>query len=691
MLIKKTNRNIRQTKISKQKFSALVFLAAAFFLVFALKTALLPVFTLASGQDQDLVQEDGESLPGEDVGDWDQREPEEFSDSFFEDDAEYEKTGLRQGRVSAGLYHTLLSNEAGFVFAWGDNSYGQLGIGSRSNDEVPMPVEGLENIVSVSAGQYHSLALSATGDVYAWGRNTYGQLGNASSAMENSPIKVSGLPEIKKISAGGSHSLALDVEGNIYGWGMNTYGQIGEFDKESEHVLNDAGGVLGIRIKEPVKIAGPGIADIEGGGNHSLYIDSAGDLYAWGDNSYGQLGSGGYENSTKPLKVEGISNLVAVSAGWNFNLAISAEPQETFEEDAEDREKSASSLKNLFSWGSNSSGQLGLGNGYAKTDKLPSPLMIKNFVEDRPEGLDFHLISAGYTSSMASYVFEKKGVVRESVLVWGNNAYGQLGIGQMPSQSSPLKLRAMSNAWEGGDFLPFQSLSAGAFHSVLLGVQGFAAVTGRADKFQLGNVSSIDSDIFREVKIPDGIAPEWLPGESIDIIERVNHLDISWPHALDNIGVTGYILTYVKSDGLHESLNLDTVNAYRLTDPLMGYGQNISIYAIDGEGNISMSPLRYLVLDAEIVDQEERATPLSEKLYKEVLDEHGVFIWSPALYASNQQPEVPWDRFFHFDADTFEAPADYTIYYAIITAGLVVLVFILIGILGLKKSEKLEN
>ncbi len=226
---------------------------------------------------------------------------------------QYDTVTFRPGSISAGLYHTLLCNEAGEVYAWGDNAYGQLGIGSRANKEIPMLVEGLTDIIAVSAGDFHSLALSRSGDVYSWGRNTFGQLGNGSSAASAVPVRVSGIPPAIMISAGGSHSIVLGLDGYAYAWGMNTDGQVGNVT--SEVINGTADSVLGTRVKSPVKVAGPGILSVSAGGNHSLYLNDNREVFAWGSNEYGQLGDGTYISRPDPAIVPGIGSVISISAG----------------------------------------------------------------------------------------------------------------------------------------------------------------------------------------------------------------------------------------------------------------------------------------------------------------------------------------------------------------------------------------
>ncbi|MCM8816517.1 MAG: hypothetical protein NC913_03270 [Candidatus Omnitrophica bacterium] len=94
----------------------------------------------------------------------------------------------------------------------------------------------LSDIRQVAAGGRHSLALDKDGNVWAWGDNTSGQLGNGTNDDSNYPVAVIGLPEIKSVAAGLNHSLAIDKDGNVWVWGYNGSGQFGNGSQESSNV-----------------------------------------------------------------------------------------------------------------------------------------------------------------------------------------------------------------------------------------------------------------------------------------------------------------------------------------------------------------------------------------------------------------------------------------------------------------------
>jgi alpha-tubulin suppressor-like RCC1 family protein len=124
--------------------------------------------------------------------------------------------------ISAGLEHALALLDDGSVVSWGNDNSGQLGDGIEgTSSDAPVSVTGLsESVSAVSAGLDHSLALLADGTVVAWGDDGSGELGNGSHTSTDSPVPVSNLTNVTSISAGSNFSLALSA-GLVYTWGLD--------------------------------------------------------------------------------------------------------------------------------------------------------------------------------------------------------------------------------------------------------------------------------------------------------------------------------------------------------------------------------------------------------------------------------------------------------------------------------------
>jgi alpha-tubulin suppressor-like RCC1 family protein len=135
--------------------------------------------------------------------------------------------------VEAGFDHTLASHTDQTVFAWGDNSEGQLGDGTTTDRQIPARVPGLTNVIQISAGAFHNIVRRspAPRTAFAWGRNTDGQVGNGTrTSPVTSPVQVAGLMNVASVSAGAFHSLARELDGPtpIRAWGSNSDGQLGD-------------------------------------------------------------------------------------------------------------------------------------------------------------------------------------------------------------------------------------------------------------------------------------------------------------------------------------------------------------------------------------------------------------------------------------------------------------------------------
>jgi alpha-tubulin suppressor-like RCC1 family protein len=135
----------------------------------------------------------------------------------------------------------VLTN-CGEVYAWGYNYWGQIGNGCNNDQSIPFKVNGFndERVVMISCGWSHSMALTECGHVYSWGNNEFGQLGIGNTEKSNEPKFVAIIDEnecnvfIKKISCGPAHSLLLSSDGSIYAFGRNKSGELGNQKEENE-------------------------------------------------------------------------------------------------------------------------------------------------------------------------------------------------------------------------------------------------------------------------------------------------------------------------------------------------------------------------------------------------------------------------------------------------------------------------
>lgn len=143
-------------------------------------------------------------------------------------------------QVAAGEYHTLVLANDG-VHITGRNNYSQLGLGNSSLANEPYVAGFCElsdsaEVRQVVAGKNFSMALLSDGTVKAWGDNTYGQLGMGDTTIRSVPTTIPGLSNVKQLVAGGYHSFAIMNDGTIKTWGRNNYGQLGLGDTTNRYI-----------------------------------------------------------------------------------------------------------------------------------------------------------------------------------------------------------------------------------------------------------------------------------------------------------------------------------------------------------------------------------------------------------------------------------------------------------------------
>uniref|UniRef100_A0A8C1N663 HECT and RLD domain containing E3 ubiquitin protein ligase 4 n=1 Tax=Cyprinus carpio TaxID=7962 RepID=A0A8C1N663_CYPCA len=219
--------------------------------------------------------------------------------------------------VSCGEAHTLALNDKGQVFAWGLGSDGQLGLSNIEDCiRVPRTVKSLSevHIAQVACGYWHSLALAR--GIFSWGQNKYGQLGlGMQGAGVSSPQVVQSLQGVPfaQISAGGSHSFGLTLSGAVFGWGSNKFGQLGLSDNDDRHF---PALLKALRSQRVVYICC--------GEDHTAALTKEGGVFTFGAGGYGQLGHNTTNHEVNPRKVfELMGNVVTqIACGRQHTLAF---------------------------------------------------------------------------------------------------------------------------------------------------------------------------------------------------------------------------------------------------------------------------------------------------------------------------------------------------------------------------------
>ena len=352
------------------------------------------------------------------------------------------------GTLAGGENHSLAVKSDGSVWAWGDNTYGQLGTGTTTSSTTPVQVSGLSGATAVAAGDISSAALKSDGSVRTWGYNGDGELGNGTTTSTSSPVQVSGLSGVTQLAAGNYHVLALKSDGTVVAWGFNYAGELGDGTTTSRTApvavnglagvvqvaagglpccaghsvalkadgtvwtwgYNKHGqlgiGVTGSVITTPTEVSGlSGVIQIAANGDNTYALKSDGTVWAWGDDSYGQLGNPSASHiQWTPIQVN-ITGAVAIGAGATAAFAIKADGS-------------------VWSWGDNNTGQLGDGGSCGKTCVTPVQASgLSNATE----------VTGGYVHSLAA-------VTNGTAWAWGENTYGQLGNGTTTVAFKPVQV-----------------------------------------------------------------------------------------------------------------------------------------------------------------------------------------------------------------------------------------------------------
>ncbi|MEX2236755.1 MAG: hypothetical protein WEB00_04355 [Dehalococcoidia bacterium] len=198
-------------------------------------------------------------------------------------------------QISASQYHTLALLSNGDVWSWGYDGQGQLGndnVIASENQRTPAPATlpggaPLTGVKAVSAGEFHSLALMDGGSMMAWGNDISGQLGDGGSNTDQpQPVPVSDITDAVAISAGDGHSLALLTNGEVRAWGDDLFGQLGNSSAFDDDEDTPVAVVLADNTT-PLT----GVKAIAGGSEHSLALLNNGRVHAWGADTGGELGN----------------------------------------------------------------------------------------------------------------------------------------------------------------------------------------------------------------------------------------------------------------------------------------------------------------------------------------------------------------------------------------------------------------
>uniref|UniRef100_UPI0030DAD8DC RCC1 domain-containing protein n=2 Tax=Bifidobacterium indicum TaxID=1691 RepID=UPI0030DAD8DC len=412
--------------------------------------------------------------------------------------------GIRFTQISTGYQHSMAIGSDGNLYTWGSNLYGQLGRDTNTSFTDPTPAMVAKPTgapagftwTQATAGWQHSMAVGSDGNLYTWGNNNNGQLGRTTNNTANPTpgmvAKPTGAPAgftWTQATAGYIHSMAIGSDGNLYTWGSNSNGQLGRTTNNNTPgmVAKPAGAPAGFTWTQAIA-----------GWGHSMAIGSDGNLYTWGSNSNGQLGrtTNNTANPTpgmvaKPTGAPTGFTWTQATAGYIHSMAIGSDG-------------------NLYTWGSNSNGQLGRTTNNNTAD--PTPGMVAK-PAGAPTGFTWTQATAGYIHSMA---IGSDG----NLYTWGNNRYGQLGRDTNSGTTNPNPTPGLPDKPAGAPTgFTWTQATAGWGHSLAVGSDGNLYTWGYNQYGQLGRTTTNTTNnptpgpvAFPGPAIPTGVRFGTTPG-----------------------------------------------------------------------------------------------------------------------------------------------------------------------------------
>lgn len=323
--------------------------------------------------------------------------------------------------VACGGRHAALVTKQGEVFCWGEESGGRLGHGVDVDVSHPQLVETLANtnVELVACGEYHSCAISLSGELYTWGDGThnFGLLGHNNDVSHWMPKRVNGPLEglrVTSISCGTWHTALVTSLGQLFTFGDGTFGVLGHGDRNSAPSPKEVDSLKGLRTVRVACGIWHTAAVVEVMvGSSGASICSSGKLFTWGDGDKGRLGHGDKEQKLVPTCVAALVDYSLRQVACGHSLTVAL-----------------TDSGQVFTMGSAVYGQLGY--LHAEEGKLPG----------RVEGE----LREACVEEIASGAFHVAVLTSKSdVYTWGKGANGRLGHGDFADRKTPTLVEALKD------------------------------------------------------------------------------------------------------------------------------------------------------------------------------------------------------------------------------------------------------
>ncbi|KAK4788625.1 hypothetical protein SAY86_019944 [Trapa natans] len=322
--------------------------------------------------------------------------------------------------IACGGRHASLVTKQGEIFSWGEECGGRLGHGVDSDVLHPKLIDTLSsnNVELVACGEYHTCAVTLSGDLYTWGDGTYnyGLLGHGNDVSHWVPKRVNGPLEgihVSSISCGPWHTAVVTSSGQLFTFGEGTFGVLGHGDRKGVSIPREVESLKGLRTVRAACGVWHTAAVVEVMvGNSGSSNCVSGKLFTWGDGDKGRLGHGDKEAKLVPTCVAALVEPNFCQVACGHSLTVAL-----------------TTSGHVYTMGSPVYGQLGNPHADGKLPTRVEGKLSKSFVEEIACGA-YHVVVL--TS-------------RTEVYTWGKGANGRLGHGDTVDRNSPTLVEALKD------------------------------------------------------------------------------------------------------------------------------------------------------------------------------------------------------------------------------------------------------